>query len=803
MITSSFCRYETLSDPAIIEMHLIGSFRLAIFLVVIAQVAGADDCVDFNRQIRPLLTSRCVACHGPDENERMADLRLDISSGASQDLGGYAAIIPGQADASELIRRITTEENDELMPPPDKGERFSADEVDLMRRWIDEGAKYETHWAYVKPTKGSLPVVQDADWPANEVDQFLLARLESAGLQPSPPADRRTLARRISLDLTGLPPTPQQVDAFVADRYPLAYERFVDATMNAVAFGQHWARIWLDLARYADSSGYPSDQPREIWGYRDWVINALNRNLPFDQFTIEQLAGDLLESPTQEQLIATAFHRNTMTQNEGGTSDEEFRVAAVVDRANTTMAVWLGTTMACAQCHTHKFDPITQQEYFQFFAILNQSADADRKDEAPLLELYSPEQHKQRSGVQAELDKFAVVPDEPADSANDEQHIAALQKKLAAIKPVSVPIMRELPSKERRTTKIQRRGNWQDLGDEVQPGVPAAIGGSASVNDDESRAMDRLALSNWLVGNENPLAARVVVNRLWEAVFGVGIVRTSEDFGTQGEPPFHPELLDWLAVDLVEHDWDTKRLLRQIVTSQAYRQVSTSTSELNELDPDNRLVARGPRSRPTGELLRDQALFVSGLLCDDVGGPPVRPMSPNLGLKTAFGGSNDWTTSEGKDRYRRSIYTEVRRNSPYASFTTFDAPNRETCTIRRDRTNTPLQAFVTLNDPVFVEANQAMARRLCAELPAATAQPRIEYAFQLCVSRDPYDNELKTLAKLYDETAAMLAGDPQSAIELATDPLGPLPPDASAVELAAWTVVANVIMNLDEYLMRQ
>jgi len=771
--------------------------RIAALLVLaIAPKFGfSEDRIDFNRQIRPLLSSRCIACHGPDEDERAADLRLDILQGAHADRGGYAAVVAGKPATSELYRRLVSEDDEEVMPPSGKGERLSKEEISLIEKWIAQGGNYEKHWSYVTPSKSTPPAVNDTTWSINELDRFILARLEKEGLTPAPQANRRTLARRVALDLTGLPPTIPEVDSFVNDVQPEAYERFVDSMLNKPAFGEHWARRWLDQARYADSSGYPSDQPRVIWRYRDWVIQALNRNLPFDKFTIEQLAGDLLPEPTEEQLIATAFHRNTMTQNEGGTSDEEFRVAAVVDRTNTSLEVWMGTTMACAQCHTHKFDPITQQEYFQVFAIFNQSEDSDRKDESPLLEIVSPAETQLRTEIDEQLKDLTSVMPLTEDMS---KRVDDLKKKREQIKPVTVPVMRELSEKERRITKIQRRGNWLDLGNEVQPAVPAAF-----LTSESSGRLDRLGFAKWIASSENPLTARVAVNRFWESIFGVGIVQTSEDFGSQGDLPFHPELLDWIAADFMEHGWDVKRLLKQFVSTQAYRQESRSTAELNERDPDNRLLARSPRFRPTGEQLRDQALFVSGLLSEGVGGVPVRPLAPNMGLSVAFGHSNDWKTSEGASRHRRSVYTEVQRNSPYASFATFDAPNRETCTIRRNRTNTPLQAFVTLNDPVFIEANQAMARRLASDLSEASTEGKISYAFQLCVSREPSKDELKVLSDLFDETYSGLTNDPEAATKLATEPLGPTPAGANVTELAAWTVITNVIMNLDEFLMRQ
>ena len=797
--TPARSRPETVNLP-IQGTRILSAATLLLGICWIGRAAAADH-VDFGRDIRPLISDRCGACHGPDDDQRMAELRLDIEAGARADLGGYAAIVPGEPEESEMFRRLTTDDVDEVMPPQGKGARLSATESELVRRWIEQGGKYETHWSHAPPTKAALPKpVANA---INEIDLFLFGHLESVGLSRSPPADRYTLARRVALDLTGLPPTWEEVESFVRNQHPTAYSDFVDALLQKPAFGEHWAQAWLDLARYADSSGYPSDQPREIWGYRDWVIRSLNSNQPFDQFTIDQIAGDLLPNPTDDQLIATAFHRNTMTQNEGGTSDEEFRVAAIVDRVNTTMAVWMGTTMACAQCHTHKFDPITQREYFELFAILNQCADADRMDEAPLHKFFTAQQNQTRQRLQAEIAVleagFASPPAEALGGPEERKaSLTLLTEQLAQIKPASVPIMSELPEKERRETRVMRRGNWMQLGEKVGPAVPSAF--HALPGD---VAVDRLALAEWLVSRDNPLTARVIVNRFWESIFGIGIVRTSEDFGLQGELPIHPELLDWLAVDFMESGWNVKRLLKQLVMSYAYRQDSRSTPELNERDPDNRLLARGPRFRPTGELLRDQVLFASGLLSDKLGGPAVRPLAPNLGLTTAFGRSNDWTPSEGEDRHRRSVYTEVRRNSPYASFSTFDGPNREVCTIRRGRTNTPLQAFVTLNDPVFVEAHQALARRIVSESTSGSVLERLQFAFRVCLSRDPLAIEVSALTEFFEVTVAGFRDDLKSAKALAAESPEHSTDESDIAELAAWTAMANIIMNLDEFLMRR
>jgi mono/diheme cytochrome c family protein len=786
----------------------------AALLALIAAVGLAADtsAPTFTRDIKGILSNRCIRCHGPDAADRHGGgaegLRLDTYVGATADLGGHAAIVPGRPDESELVARITATDPDLVMPPPEAGEPLPAAQIDTLRHWIAAGATYEPHWAYVPPRRPALPAVRDAAWPRNEIDRFILARLEAEGLAPQPEADRMTLARRLALDLTGLPPTPEEVDAFAVDRSPDAVERFVDRLLDHDGHGEHMARQWLDLARYADSTGYAEDQPRTIWGWRDWVIRACDANMPFDEFTVKQFAGDLVPGATLDDRIATAFHRNTLTNTEGGTIDEEFRGAAVIDRVNTTMSTWMGTTMACAQCHDHKYDPLSQREYFGLYAILNNTADADRADEAPVVEIPWQPVDDRRAAIERELAEIAArVPAlaaapapgtiEPPEFRPLRDHAAALRKRLAGEARPSVPVLQELAVGQRRTTKIQLRGNWQNLGDEVTEGVPAVFNPPP-----DAARIDRLALAKWLVDPANPLTARVVVNRLWERLFGIGIVATSEEFGSQGDLPSHPELLDWLACELVDRGWDTRRILRLIVTSAAYRQTSRCPPDLVARDPENRLVACGPRVRLSAEVIRDQALAASGLLSRKKGGPSVNPPQPDLGLKAAFGGAIDWRTSTGEDRYRRAIYTTWRRSNPYPSMATFDVPNREVCTVRRPRTNTPLQALVTLNDPVYVEAAQALARRMVREGGAAVGD-RAARGFRLVLARRPTAAERDRLVQLHDEALADYRGRPAAAVKMATEPLGPLPDElrVEPAELSAWTVVANVILNLDETFM--
>ena len=1141
--------------------------RHPLWLLAFVPPAAAAP-LDFNRDVRPILSNNCFACHGPDEKERKADLRLDTREGALADLDGHAAVVPGKPAASELVARLTTEKASERMPPAKTGKALTRAEIDILTRWVQEGAPYAKHWAYVPPVRPAVPPAPGGATVRNPVDNFLLARLQKDGLTFQAEADRYTLARRAALDLTGLPPTPAEAESFVRDNSPAAFEKYVDGLMKKEGYGEHWARAWLDLARYADSAGYADDPLRTIWAFRDYVIKSLNANKPFDQFTIEQLAGDLLPNPTEEQKVATAFNRNTMTNSEGGTNDEEFRSVAVVDRVNTTLTTWMGTSIACAQCHTHKYDPITQKEFFGLFAIFNNTADADRGDESPLHSFFGDAQRKQRAAWEAEVaaieqrlkaalpslaggqkaweaglrlnptwtspaptsakgkgvtlgirpdgsvfaektavketytvelplsanrltalrlealidpklpgmgpghaggnfvvsrvtaqvvppgaskpagrfvritlpgkdrilslaevqvfrgtenvaikgeakqssttyeapaklaidgntegqferksvthtasepdpwwevdlkaagpvdrvvlwnragpvetrlngyrvellnDKrevvwktegtkvpkpsaahdtsgaraveftaafadfqqdgfpatdvinadpkkktgwgvggatgkphaltlvpaagidipagsklvvtidqssphanhtlglfrlavtdeagvaetarlpapvlaaLAVVPADRADGAKatiadyyarqvapetkaDRTRLAELAKSLAGQKPSTVPVMQELAGGQRRKTRLQHRGNFLDLGDEVGEGVPAVFQSPSS-----SPVTNRLELAKWLVSPDNPLTARVTANRIWEQLFGIGLVRSSEEFGTQGELPSHPELLDWLATELVRLKWDQKAFIKLLVTSAAYRQSSKVTRESLAKDPENLLISRGPRLRLTAEMVRDQALFAGGLLSPKVGGPSVKPPQPALGLSAAFGGSIDWKTSEGEDRYRRGLYTEWRRSNPYPAMSTFDAPNRDICVVRRARTNTPLQALVTLNDVVYVEAAQALARRTIKD-GGGTSADRAAFLLKTCLVRPALAEEVQRLVKLFEAAKATYAKDAAKAAQMATNPLGPVPTGMDVTELAAWTVVGNVVLNLDETLMKR
>lgn len=788
------------------RQSLVCLIRIGVLFALTTPVTAAEPQVDFNRDIRPILAKNCYACHGPDETHRARKLRLDQREAAIKPLkNGNTPIVPGDSAKSELYQRITARDEAERMPPKSTGNRLTPAQVAILKLWIEQGAPYAEHWAYVKPQARPLPGVKNSSWPKRGLDYFVLARLEHEGLQPNEPADRYSLLRRVSLDLRGLPPAPQEVDAFINDPSPNAYENAVDRFLSDPAYGERWARMWLDQARYADSAGYGSDPLRTIWRYRDWVIDAFNRNLPYDQFTIEQIAGDLLPNPTLDQKMATAFHRNTMTNTEGGTDREEFRVAAVKDRVDTTFQVWMGLTMGCAKCHNHKYEPITQVDYYRFFAFFNQTADADRADETPVIPAAPEEVQEKLRQIDAEIAVWKRQLETPTP-----QLVAArvLQRSLVPVEIVPIiseivrldksrpkiptlPIMVELPPDKRRPTHVMIKGNFLNLGDQVDPGIPAVFPPLP-----EGAPVNRLGVARWLVDPNHPLTARVAVNRFWAQLFGTGLVLTEEDFGTQGEMPSHSELLDHLASEYVRLKWDTKALLRLIVTSATYRQSSKVTSELLEKDPRNRLLTRGPRFRLEAEMVRDQALALSGLLSRKLYGPSVFPPQPPGMWQAAFNGQRTWATSTGEDRYRRGLYTFWRRTVPYPSMATFDAPSREICTVRRIRTNTPLQAFVTMNDPVFVEASQALARRIVKE-GGATVGERARFALRLCLARPPQPQQVQYLVDLLQSERAHYRQKPQEALALATDPLGPAPAGMDAGELAAWTVVANVLLNLD------
>jgi len=794
--------------------------RLAIIgyaaIVISTQAMAQDTPVSFNRDIRQILSNNCFKCHGPDEEIRDTLPRLDLSATATTpNKDGVAPIVPGDPVASDAYARITSDDVNRLMPPPDSGKTLSDGEKELIRRWIEQGAHYETHWSYTAPSRPAVPFVSDEEWPQSDLDRIVLARLEREGLSPSQQGDPATLFRRVHLDLTGLPPTVEASRAFVEQPTREHFETTVDALLASPAYGEHWARVWLDLARYADSKGYEADRVRTMWPYRDWVIRALNDDMPYDQFTREQLAGDLLDNPTEDQRIATAFHRNTATNDEGGTDDEEFRVAAVVDRVNTTMQVWMGTTMACVQCHTHKYDPISHREYYKFFALLNQTKDADTFPiESPVIPLYEDGQLEKQEHFEKKLqeaEEALAAKKVTLESAGEEEKAdleAAVEQAEKSKKTAldilnkfkesipKLPVMEDLPKDEYRTTQRMVRGSFRNLAEEVTAGTPATF---PPIPD--GAPMNRLGIAEWLMADENPLTARVAVNRHWERFFGIGIVETAEEFGTQGNLPSNQDLLDWLAVEFRESGWSLKKLCKTIVMSATYQQDSTVTPESWERDRYNRLLSRGPRFRLSAEMIRDQALAIGGLLSDSMYGPPVMPYQPDGIWQVVYNG-DPWKLSAGDDRYRRGLYTFWRRSSPYPSMMSFDATSREVCVSRRLRTNTPLQALVTLNDPVYVEAAQGLARRMHEANPRNTRKA-IAHGFYRSTAREPRREELLTLVDLFEDNLAHYQNDTDAATRLATNPLPLEDETADVARLAALTVVGNVLLNMDEVLTKE
>jgi len=640
-----------------------------------------------------------------------------------------------------------------------------------LQRWIKEGAHWDDHWAY-RPLQLELQNQQEFGQQHTGIDYFVVNNLNNSELGMNDQAEPAALVRRVSLDLTGLPPTTELAQRYLQNPTAEAYEALVDSLLASPHFGERWASMWLDLARYADSQGYQKDNLRPtMWMYRDWVIDAFNQDMPFDQFTIEQLAGDLIPEATENQLLATAFHRNTMSNDEGGTDDEEFRVMAVLDRANTTFEVWQATTLSCVQCHTHPYDPIRHKEFYEVYAFFNNTADRDLTSDAPRKLLLSKPQLSRKL---TSSNKIQILKNQ-----NDtiSASYAKAVKELLDIRPLSVPVMQELSADSARLSHVFERGNWLVHGEQVAPQVPQAL------NYMGAAPSDRLELAQWLVDSENPLTARVMVNRFWEQLFGIGLVETLEDFGTQGEPPSHPQLLDWLSLQFMhQHQWSVKKLLRQIVLSKTYRQSSEVSPELLALDPYNKLLGRGPRVRLSAEQIRDQALMVSGLLNPEVYGPSVMPYQPD-GVWNVIRHVGRWQmATEPKNRYRRALYTFWRRVSPYPSMITFDTPSREFCVSRRIRTNTPLQALVTLNDPVYVEAAQALAENMMES--SENLSDQITFGYQQALYRGPQPSELTTLTELYQQAINEYQHHQTS----------------EQRELAALTQLATVILNLDEFI---
>lgn len=761
----------------------------------------------YNRDIRPILSDRCFTCHGPDSASRQADLRLDVEESALA-----AAIVAGDADGSAIMERVTSDDPELKMPPPSSHRLpLTPAQIDTLRRWIEAGAKYEPHWAYIAPQHPAVPTVKQESWPRGEPDQFVLARLEAAGLEPSPEADRHTLIRRLYLDLTGLPPTPDDIQSFELDSQPDAYERLVDKLLSSPAYGERMASWWFDLVRFANTVGYHGDQEHRITPYRDYVIKSFNDNLPFDQFTIEQLAGDLLPNPTLWQRVASGYNRLLQTTHEEGAQDAEYRAIYQADRTRNFSETWLAASMGCAQCHDHKFDPYTQQDFYSLAAFF---ADVDRYGSfVPVgknveIDVRPPEIMAWTLPVYNEIKEVDAKIANCEQKLNDnigidwEKELAELtqlKERRVELEGQFVPTMVTQAVSPPNETRILARGNWMDkTGKLVEPATPGCLPPLAV----EGRRANRLDLARWLVSKENPVTARVVVNRLWKRYFGVGLSKTVLDMGSQGEAPPNQPLLDYLAIKFIDDGWDVKQLIRTLVTSSAYRQASLPRPELDAVDPDNRLVGRQGRFRLDAEQIRDNALSVSGLLVNQIGGNIVRPYQPDGYYAPLNFPSRDYVASKGDDQFRRAVYTHWQRQYPHPWLVAFDAPARTECTADRAPSNTPNAAMVLLNDPSYVEAARALAARVLEQSSAKNDRAKIAWAWQVVVGREPVNDELAELQNLLDEHRSHYKSDKASADALLSVGISPRPKDVDVGELAAWTSVSRVLLNLSETITR-
>jgi len=829
--------------------------------------------ISFNRDIRPILSENCFYCHGQDPNKRKAGLRLDVREAAMKPSeSDEIAIVPGDVAKSALIARILSTDSDEQMPPPKSHRTLKPEQKEMLKRWVAAGAEYQPHWAFAKPVRPAPPEVKDAAWAKNAIDRFVLAKLETAGLKPAPEADRATLIRRLSLDLLGLPPKPEEVDAFIADTASDAYEQLVDRLMKSPHYGERMALPWLDAARYADSNGFQQDGDTFQWMWRDWVVRALNADMSFDRFSIEQLAGDLLPKPTDDQLIATAFNRNHLLNGEGGAIPEEQRFNILFDRVDTTATVWLGLTMACAQCHDHKYDPLTQRDYYGLMHTFNQVSESGlagggpgpKRIAPPFLELRTPEHdakikalEEQRAKVDAEgqvkgkMDLAfaawmgAVTPDTkhprranqglagnltailriPSGERTDAQkkelekglrglfeadvwpnligndaaakRSEELRKEAERIQKEEVPRVMVMRDDKPRETFLLDRGEYLKPKEKVTFATPAFLPAQPA---DAPR--NRLGFAQWLFQPGHPLTGRVQVNRMWQLIYGTGLVKTAEDLGVQSEMPVHLDLLNWLAVEFAENGWSQKHIVRLLVTSAAYRQSSRVTPELLQKDPENRLFARGARFRTSSLILRDLALAASGLLDDRIGGRPVYPYQPDGIWETlAITKERDFTypASSGADLWRRSIYTFWRRTIGPANM--FDASNRQTCKVRTAITSTPLHALTTLNDPTWAEAARVLAEHSMVASPDTDG--RLAFAFRRVLGRQPKDSDLAALRRMVERQRTFYQTDAKAAEAVVSIGSAPRDPKLDVAEHAALSAVCLGILNLDEALTRE
>lgn len=835
---------------------------LAVLHVSVIDIRSAEAPlpakIEFNRDVRPILSDNCFYCHGPDKNHRKAKMRLDVREEAL----AKEAFVPGKANESELIKRLLTTDEEELMPPPDTHKKLSARNKEVLKRWIEQGAEYQLHWSYEKPVKTEIPSGQ------NGIDVLVQKRLTEVGLKPSPEADRHTLIRRLYSDLLGLPPKPEEVAAFVNDASPKAYEALIERVLANPHYGERMAIGWLDVVRFADTIGYHSDNPRNVFPYRDYVIKSFNDNKRFDRFTLEQIAGDLLPDANQETRVGSAFNRLLLSTEEGGAQAKDYEQRMLTDRVRAVGAAWMGQTTGCCQCHDHKFDPITQRDFYSlgaFFADIKEGVLGKREDG---MIIATPEQDKQLAKLDAtvaetkkkndailpqleaaqkqweadiinygitlpELQKDSKASDADRKAAN--QTLAILKKEvkdrdakgkqalqdyyrgkvtrlyeaerkgLAKAESERKSFYDPLPkclvsisAPQKRTVRILPRGNWMDESGEM---VKAALPHYLPQPKIEGREPTRLDLAQWLVSRENPLTGRTVMNRLWKQFFGTGLSRVLDDLGAQGEPPVNPALLDWLACEFMDSGWDMKHMIRTVVTSHTYMQVSTASKELVAADPYNRELARQSRFRVDAELVRDNALAISGLLAPKIGGPSVKPYQPERYWDNLNFPAREYQNDNGESQYRRGLYTWWQRSFLHPSLAAFDAPSREECIAERNRSNIPQQALVLLNDPTYVEAARIFAVRILSECKGMTEQ-RIKWAWQQALQRDPRADELKTMTELLTKHLADYQKDTKAAADLLKTGIAPIPAGLDKSELAAWTHVARVLLNLHETITR-
>jgi hypothetical protein len=732
------------------------------------------ELISYNFHIRPILSDNCFACHGPDANKREAGLRLDIAENAYDALKenpGKFGITPHKIDQSEVYHRIISDDPNELMPPPESNLKLTEEEIELIKRWIQQGAVYEPHWAFLPPKKSDLPKVKDGKWPKNEIDNFIWAKMNKHKLKPNDKAEKSELLKRASLDITGLPPSPELIEKFNKDNSPDAYEKMVDYLLSQATYGEKMAVLWMDISRYSDSYGYQDDNIRTQWPYRDWVIHAFNNNLPYDEFVTWQLAGDMLPNASKEQILATAFNRNHKYTEEGGVIDEEYRIEYVLDKTNTFSKGIIGLTMECAQCHDHKYDPISQQNFYELFAFFNNT----------------PEKGYEGDVSQSKPAKTPILWIEREDI---DQLLTFINHKDTS--RIMVSVMDELDTT--RTTYILARGVYDARTVPVRPNTPETV-----FSFDEKYPKNRLGLAKWTTDKNNPLTSRVFVNLIWQEIFGRGIVKSTGDFGMQGDLPSHPELLDWLAVDFIENGWDIKRLIKQIMTSATYMQSSKVDEKKLRIDPENIYLSRAPRLRLPAENIRDLILASSGLLVEEIGGPSVKPYQPDGLWEAATSGRGELKTyvqDKGDKLYRRGLYTFIKLTSPPPAPIIFDGSNRDQCEVNRGRTNTPLQALVMLNDPLVLEASRVLAVNLNDK--NSDSKKAIEEAFVRILSRLPKSKELDILYAYFQEELRLFEEDQNKGMALVKTGEYPISEEKITPKVAALTQVITALYNLEE-----